>query len=734
MIEEIYHSVDAGHIRNIGEQSISNKIQAILELVKNAYDADSPDCIVTFHGSKNDDSDISIQAITIEDHGIGMSKNDIKEKFMKVGTGNKIDESFSPKLSRRVSGEKGMGHYSVQRLGNKVDIITTPEPFEGRKTTLEDNDATYHLELDWSKYVSGKDFEKIANKLYKEKQLHFGTCIRISTLRDLWTFQGNDNDLDILAKNLGNIMLPKELQSGKKEKFEPYIKTEGFKIDLPETRGTLLDYAAYKIQARLRKNRITFTLFKHKKNKMEMRHVNDGQIATENVTCGDADIILYWFPGMVSEWAKGAMKPRLLKDQLDENYGIKIYNDKIRVMPYGEKGNDWMGLGTRKAGPAAGGMLRNVHLVGFLRLSRQNNPEIIETTTRQALRENIAFESLKNDFVMKVIEELEHQAREIKKHEDDLKKRTHPSNIAQVEIEQIMKRMQNLTNIDKTEKHRIETGLTKASRQIDLEKQQTTKNEEKLITNLEMYRNLSTVGIQTLAFNHEIINPIRWIKGTLANLINPGVEMTSDKKSEYLEKCHAKIILSLNWANHIKEFSSLLSGSDISKKKRSVINADNSIREIREGMTLILDALAVTIHDPHLEGEIPDLIMNKASFESIFINLISNSIRSLKRVKRDRNITIKISKNSQNIKFEFMDNGYGISEADENKIFRPFFSTYKNTEDKGTGMGLTIIKEIVEDDYHGKIIMDKTISEKTHPRSGMVKFSILLPLEEVTDK
>lgn len=734
MTEEIYHSVDAGHIRNIGEQSVSNKIQAILELVKNAYDADSPDCIVTFIGSRDHENQIDIQSITIEDHGIGMTKHDIKNKFMKVGTGNKIDELFSPKLKRRVSGEKGMGHYSVQRLGEQIDIITTPEPFRDRKTSKEDNNTSYHLELNWKEYVPGKSFEKIANTLYKEKRRNFGTIIRISKLCDTWTAEGKNNDLEMLAKNLGNIMLPKELQSEKKERFEPTLATEGFDTTLPETRGSLLHYALYEIQGHLRGKEIKFRILRRRKNKMEMYQVKEGIISAENVQCGNADITLYWFPGIRSDWAKGAMKPRLLYDQLDENHGIKIYNDKIRIMPYGEVGNDWMDLGTRKSGPHSGGMARNDHFVGFLKLSRQNNPQIIETTTRQALRENDAFESLKKDFVTPVIEELENKKREIDAQEEELERKTQPANIAQLEIERVMEKIKESKNIGKTDKQDINIRLTKASKQIVLEKQLHDENEEKLVTNLEMYRNLSTVGIQTLAFNHEIINPIRWVKGTLTNLINLNEKLSDKEKLKDMEKCHTKIISSLNWANQIKEFSSLLSGSDISKKKRTNIKIDESIREIRDGMRLILDALNVTIHNPLFVGDIPDVVMNKASFESIFINLISNSIRSLKRVNRDRDINIKISKTSQTIKFEFTDNGYGISEEDEEKIFRPFFTTYKNPDDKGTGMGLTIIKEIVEDDYHGKVILEKTVYEKNYPGKGMTIFSIQLPLEEVTSK
>ena len=65
--ELLYHVVDAGHLRNIGEQSISNHVQAILELVKNAYDGDAEHCTVTFHGTRFFNHPLKIEKITIED-------------------------------------------------------------------------------------------------------------------------------------------------------------------------------------------------------------------------------------------------------------------------------------------------------------------------------------------------------------------------------------------------------------------------------------------------------------------------------------------------------------------------------------------------------------------------------------------------------------------------------------------------------------------------------------------
>ena len=729
MKEYIYHTVDAGHIRNIGEQSVSNKIQAILELVKNAYDADSHDCTVTFSGVE-ENGRVKITAITIADHGIGMTKNDLRDKFMKVGTGTKIEESFSPKLGRRVSGEKGMGHYSAQRLGDKIAITATPDLFDGRQFSREDN-ATYVLELDWSKYVQGEDFGKIPNTLHTTARREPGTVIEISNLRDSWTTRGKSNDLETLAKNLGSVMLPKSMQSEAKDKFDARIKLVGFEAELPKPQGSLLDCALYKIQASLQGQRIKFQILRRKKGSNVMSFIEEDRIRVETATCGNARITIHWFPGAVSDWAEGVMKPRLLREQLLDNHGIKIYNDKIRVMPYGEEGNDWLGLGTRKSGPESGGMVRNVHLVGFLRLSRKNNPCIMETTTRQALRENSAFKSLKDDFVIPVIDAMERCARKIAEEEEDLGKKVHHFNTAESEIKRL-KRIAKDLPLDTRNKDSIDTALNKVSRHMALQEKEYYKKEEGIFATLEMYRNLSTAGIQTIAFSHEIMDPVNLVKATLTNLVENHASIEPEKRLKYLQSCLNKIVSLISWATHIKEFSSLLAGPDVTKKQRSIIKIEDSLQKIRRDMLPVLDALSITMHEPIILGNVPDILMNKASFDSIFLNLISNSARSLKKVNRRKTIRIVVSKDDTSIRIEFEDNGYGMDENTKDKIFRPFFTTYKDDTEMGTGMGLTIVKEIVDNEYHGKVILAKTVSEKTHPGKGMAKFLVRLPPSTVT--
>ena len=86
---ELYHSFDAKLATNIGEQSVSSNIQAIIELIKNSYDADALNCKVHFYADRQTGNHIEMTKIVIEDNGFGMTVEDFEKKRMRVATTSK---------------------------------------------------------------------------------------------------------------------------------------------------------------------------------------------------------------------------------------------------------------------------------------------------------------------------------------------------------------------------------------------------------------------------------------------------------------------------------------------------------------------------------------------------------------------------------------------------------------------------------------------------------------------
>ncbi len=126
------------HILTISRDLIQNQYAAIVELVKNAYDADSPDVMITFKVPEDRKS----LTIVIEDHGHGMSRDTVINKWMVPSTDDKLKRKTTPK-GRTMQGRKGVGRYAASILGNDLFLETVTS--EGEKTNV---------------YVNWESFEK----------------------------------------------------------------------------------------------------------------------------------------------------------------------------------------------------------------------------------------------------------------------------------------------------------------------------------------------------------------------------------------------------------------------------------------------------------------------------------------------------------------------------------------------------------------------------------------------
>jgi len=113
---------DVNTFRLLGRELITDRVTAVFELVKNCYDANAKEVQVQFF---NITKKSEAQKIIISDNGIGMSFVDIKDKWMVVGTNSKRSNLYSEEpFNRKYVGEKGIGRFAVDKLGERVQIRT----------------------------------------------------------------------------------------------------------------------------------------------------------------------------------------------------------------------------------------------------------------------------------------------------------------------------------------------------------------------------------------------------------------------------------------------------------------------------------------------------------------------------------------------------------------------------------------------------------------------------------
>ena len=123
----------------IGLENFANSEGAIVELVKNAYDADADICIVVADIQQTK----SNSKLYIIDNGVGMTSDTIINHWMTIGTDDKLINTHSSKKRRVKSGAKGIGRFALNRLGKHAEMLTF---------TNNDSNTGYKWNVDWTKF------------------------------------------------------------------------------------------------------------------------------------------------------------------------------------------------------------------------------------------------------------------------------------------------------------------------------------------------------------------------------------------------------------------------------------------------------------------------------------------------------------------------------------------------------------------------------------------------------
>jgi DNA topoisomerase VI subunit B len=145
----------------------------VSELVKNSYDADAK--IVTL---KFENSDSIGGTLFIEDDGLGMTKGQLVNGFMRISSTDKLRNPLSERYNRKRAGQKGIGRFAVQHLGEKLTITTQ----------TKENDFALVLTINWELSKGDVDLVNITNKITRlPKEKEEGTTLKIEGLKDRWS-------------------------------------------------------------------------------------------------------------------------------------------------------------------------------------------------------------------------------------------------------------------------------------------------------------------------------------------------------------------------------------------------------------------------------------------------------------------------------------------------------------------------------------------------------------------
>lgn len=697
-------NIDARVILTLGRDSIKNHTTALVELVKNSYDADATKVwIDIFCRSSN-------KYIRIVDNGCGMTEDEIDKYWLRIGYSEKRTNRFSSK-KRRKTGEKGIGRISSDRLGSILSL----------KTKSIDSDII-GIVTNWDDFdVEGKDLTSIPikildnpqmlNLISKNSNLKTGTELEINNLRQNWT----KNDITNLYNELSILSPPfKEVID-----FEIYLNNDiaeeyNRKIESPFFENAEIELNAKYYGKEINysvKDRFTNKSTEQKKitwNQLQQRIYGSKYEKTlEAPIFGPISLTLMFWTRESSSILTENLRLSDLRTFLDQNAGVKIYRDNIRVKPYGnpkDPEGDWLGLAERKTrDPAGVGRPRWVvsanQVVGAIFVSRDNNSNLTDSSSREGLIHDEAFNQLKT-LVLGCLRILEIHRHEVYiKSETSEKKLSSPKEDVKVlnnELKILKKDLGTLKkHISKSSQRPVQRTIDQVVNVLETIPE-TQKSINELVSQSTVFRGLATIGIASAVFGHETQTSISNFLSSTYTVKNI-LEKTEDKNEFALNE----ILKSIKYAEQVASWGAFaLARVQRDKRRKRKMSITKILNTTLSQVKPVFEAIDIEFQTKFEEIECVTFAMD---IEAIFLNLLTNAYFACQQKIRKRTINITLKKMERNqisgYSISISDTGPGINKEIKKMIWKPLFTTKVDQDGKeiGTGLGLAIVDSIVKD-------------------------------------
>lgn len=700
----------ANHILTVGKGIIKDSYTAILELVKNSYDADAENVYIKLIFQNNS------AIITISDDGHGMSFETVTKKWMVPSVQEKLRQKKSKIKKRPLQGRKGIGRYAASILGK--DLLM--------KTTDSETLITTELLLDWSEFSSDKKYLEDVDILiesYKTNNISKpGTFLNI-TGEKVWS----EKELDELVSSLKRLLSPfdeidnefrifLEINKDESEKYAAYSEQikplpilEYYhyrifgKIDLLETDNDNNDVVIAKLTIENKSIPNILPLTVEKKITL-----NDGA-----KFCGllELDIRAFDLDEDLSIRDESISIDEA-KKQLKELPGIAIIREGFRVRPYGDKKVDWLGLNERRFNNPTLRLSSN-QVAGYVTVLQEDDSHLEEKATREGFKEDEFYEGLRES-ILASLAELEPVRYKYRKQHNKGGRKPKTINEQIGDAANFDKLNNRITSILSTAKV-SESVSSQVSKIIEEEAKEKVEQLEEIRKTIAKYQGQVTLGkIMSVVF-HEGRKPLNALKQHPKFITEWSKEFIEifegDKRieSKELQNLYKKILDRLNDNKHQAEiFINIFKKLEpLANNKRSAPKDFQVSKPIKDSFKLFEYELTEKNISYSITGDLDSVFKGwEIDFQIAFANLIENSIHWLTN-SNVKEITVNISEQDDKIIIDYQDTGTGID--DENiqsqDIFDPGFSTKEN----GTGLGLSIAGEALERNK-GKI---EAVSSKT---------------------
>ncbi len=709
-------SVEGRLLRELGERLVKQPEVALIELIKNAYDADAPSCDVIYRV----DSDV-----TITDTGHGMTLDEFRRGWMTIGSSAKAAEPTTREYGRNVTGEKGIGRFAVRFLGTRLALTSIAyDPDRRVRTRLT-------ADFDWPAFDREDDLANVKvpyTLVEAEPTDAIGTVLHITQLRapaalvKLKTVRNAVLSVvspygALLPENDGSAESPKRRRGrtadpGFSVTIQPADESAGDPSAHGNIAATVLANAVLRAHLTLRGDRLDLRVYRRSEKRPLLR-VNERYVHM----IGDVTADIRFLPVREGSFAGLPVDGRIARAWAKEHGGVAVFDRAFRVLPYGTEADDWLQLDAdhakrlreprstlakkhltmsdaERTSTTTNYMLRLPYanqLIGVVQVAgvrgvhaTKREHGLVAAADRQGFVANAAFAQL-FDVIRGAVEAIAAIDRKLQLEQEALDYKTTLRKL-RAETRAAVREINANPRIRADVKKRLVQHLVGAQAAADETAQRARDREERLEV-------MGLLGIVAGFMTHEFgvaLDELERGKKKIATLAtrDPALREVVKALDVHLVSLREFVLYSQGYirgASAVPE--RVYSARPRIQQAIRIFGKYATDRDI----AIVLDVVN-TVDAPRVPV---------ALYNGVVLNLYSNALKAvMSRAGHDvRQIAFRAWNDKTFHTLEVSDTGIGIPSALRNRVFEPLFTTTEGNQDllgSGMGLGLSLVRKGVE--------------------------------------
>jgi signal transduction histidine kinase len=728
-------TVDTHVFRELGELLVGRDSTALIELIKNAYDADATQVVV--HGENL--SDIEIGKIVVVDDGVGMAAKTFSEGFLRIASRSKDEGNRrSKRFKRRYTGAKGIGRLAAHKLARILEV----ESF----TTLGGRGGV-SAKIDWDRVESKETLDEVAStsaitvdEVDAESRRKQGTRITLRRLRRRWTVAEHARFMeevqsfgppkalrDPLPPTVVTHKLLFESANLRDSKLESHfeVRLEG-ELAPPDEYWTAVVEAAHwilEVDATSEPGVVHYCISPTNHTRAELPQAKTRRFAMPHPGGRDGP----QFQARVLIRTGKSSGDASAKAWSARASGVRVYMEGFRVLPYGEKQNDWLGLDRDYADrsddalddelqrvispkiPSAGEdrpgllVLPNKNFFGAVFLTQECAPTLRMLVNREGFVPDAAYDQLVR--LVKTGISLTTRVRAVSSVQERIQRREDRSanlkSSAATEIPTIVAAIAEAHELTVTAKRLTSSGdVRAAAKQLDSALSKLSDAQfasDSLDDERSMLRVLASIGTQMSSFIHELNGLLGMSEVIEKSLRSIAADVSDSLPRKGLTRLRETIRSVADLRRHLERQASYLI---------DVVSVDARRKRSRQGLQARFDSATRIVQGAtdRLEIDVVNKIpsdlksppMFPAELTTVFSNLLTNAIKA---AGANGKIRASGKRAKEGVLLRIENSGVAVKLSQGERWFKPFESSTADVDPilgQGMGLGLTITRAMLD--------------------------------------